>query len=220
MNRKYLGLFLILLSLHAFGQSKDGFSLEMFGAATSPINAFPSAYAYEGVKEWTELPFEAGAGFAFRQNAGNGGQWGLKLSVSRMAFGYAGTSFTDNNGDEQETKPVSTRRIFANFSPLYSFQLYENSSFSFELENALSIKIPLNAYSLARDAAGNNVDIDDLQNSSLGVLTVYQAQVAPTFVWGATRLGIPLCYNVSSGDNWELLSGWSAGISLSYFIEE
>ncbi len=215
-----LSISLLCLSLLSFGQSKEGFSLEMFGQATAAINAFGSNYEYTAVADWTEMPFEAGAGVAFRQNAGSNAQWGFRFTVSRLAFAYSETDFTDNNGDIQVTRPVSTRRIYMNFNPIYSFRVIEASSFDLDLENSLGLKLPVNAYSLGRDAGGNNVDINDLQNSGIGSLTVFQLQVAPTFVWGAARLGIPFSYNFSSGDNWEFLSGWSAGLSLSYFIEE
>lgn len=218
--RNRIALLLALFTCSAMAQSKEGFSLEMFGGASSAINSFGSAYQYEGVKDWAELPFEAGAGFAFRKNAGSKQQWGLKLSVSRLAFGYRETGFTDNNGDIQELRPISTRRIYLNFSPLYSFNLYEGRSSIFALETGFSFKLPLNAYTLARDAQANNQDVDDLQNASVGILSVYQFHVAPTLVWDATRLGLPISYNMSSGEDWELLSGWSLALSLSYFIEE
>lgn len=218
MKRFALLLILSIGSLQA--QIKDGFSLEMFGAATSPITAFASDYDYRGVADWTELPFEAGFGFAYRKAAGASQLWGIRLMVSRMAFGYSENGSVDLNGNVLEVRPLSTRRLYVNFSPTYSFQLYRKRDFSFDLEQSISLKIPLNAYSLGRDNAGSNVDIDDLQAAGLGTLTTYQVQVAPIFVWGATRLGIPLSYNMSSGQDWEILSGWSAGISISYFIDD
>lgn len=214
-------LLIVMISSGALqAQSKDGFSLEMFGAATSPITAFASDYAYRGVADWTELPFEAGFGIAYRRAAGPNQLWGVRTMISRMAFGYAGSTSIDLNGDALEVRPLSTRRLYLNFSPTYSFQLFSKGGFAFDLEGSISLKIPLNAYSLGRDNAGNNVDIDDLQAAGIGALSTYQAQLAPTFVWGATRLGIPLSYNMSSGAQWELLSGWSAGLSISYFIDE
>jgi len=154
-----------------------------------------------------------------RQSAGDD-QWGLMLTFSRMAFGYANSTFTNGHGEVLEARPVSTRRIYLNFTPLYAFQLWEGRGASFDLETSLGFKLPINAYSLAINTAGLNVDINDFDSGSFGQLTVYRAQIAPTIVWPATRLSVFGAYQMSSGEDWEILSGWTAGLQISYFIEE
>lgn len=213
-------LLLSLISLNSWAQNKDGFSLEMFGGSFSVQNAFGSKYDYQGIKAWTGIAFEAGAGAAFRQNAGRNQQWGLKLGISRMAFSYTGSDYVDGNGNTQIYRPQSTRRIYFNFSPIYAIRLAESSSFDFDLESSLCIKLPINAYSLSLDAAQNNTDINDFDRYSLGELSVFQARIAPTFVWETTRLGVYFAYNVNSGSNWESISGWGAGLQISYFVED
>jgi hypothetical protein len=216
----------LLLSLFLFpfnssqAQNQEGLALEMFGAATAPINAFGSAFDYNGVADWTELSFEAGAGFSFRQYAGEGRQWGLKFTVSRLAFGYSETDYLDLNGVLQENQPVSTRRIYLNFEPVFAFRLAEGSGVDLDLETGIGVKLPVNAYTLARDAGDNNVDVNDFDRYSYGALTVFRAQVAPCLVWSTTRLSFFGAYQMSSGLDWELLSGWSAGVNITYFIEE
>lgn len=213
-------LLALLLCTSLSAQNEDGFALEMFGAGSSPINSFGSAYDYNGVKAWTELPFEAGAGFSFRKSAGKKNQWGLKITASRMAFAYVETDYLDGNGITQSYRPVSTRRIYINMEPVFAFRLIEGSGFNLDLENSIGIKLPLNAYSLGRDAGGNNVDLNDFDRFSYGALTVFKAQIAPCIVWPSTRLSVFGAYQVSSGNNWEALSGWSTGVQISYFIEE
>lgn len=220
-NAKSLKILLVLffyIPLQA--QNETGFALEMFGAGSSPINSFGSAFDYNGVKAWTELPFEAGAGFSFRQGAGDGKQWGLKITASRMAFGYTETEYQDGNGITQTYRPVSSRRIYVNLEPVFAFRLMKGSGYQIDLENSIGIKLPANAYTLGRDAGQNNIDLNDFDRFSYGALTVFKAQVAPCIVWPSTRLSIFGAYQLSSGLNWEGLSGWSAGVQISYFIEE
>lgn len=223
MHLKTFALPFLLLSFcfsSLSGQSQEGMALEMFGAANSPITAFGSAYDFNGVSNWTEVSFEAGAGLSFRQYAGEGNQWGLKFTVSRLAFGYSETEFLDNNGDLQDNRPVSTRRIYLNFEPLFAFRLAEGSGFNFDLESSIGVKLPVNAYTLALDASSNNVDVNDFDQYSYGQLSVFKAQIAPCIVWPSTRLSVFASYQFSSGIDWEILNGWSMGLNISYFIEE
>ncbi len=209
-----------LIASASKGQRQEGFALEMFGGPSGTINSFGSQEVYNAMRPFADLAFEAGAGVSFRNYAGEGKQWGLKLSASRLAFGYAEADSIVLNGMRITDLPVSTRRIYLNVEPLYSFRIASASGFDLELESSLGIKLPINAYTLAEDAQSNNVDINDFDQYSYGELTVFKAQLAPCMVWSATRLSLFGAYQISSGAAWEALSGWSAGFNISYFIEE
>jgi hypothetical protein len=194
--------------------------MEIHGGLASLETAFASENEFKAVEAWLpSTAFQAGFGVSYLLNVGPNHRLGIGAQVSRLLFNYANSQLTDGNGLINDFRPLSTRRVYLHIEPIYAFRFASSTSFDWVLQTKIGVQIPVNAITLAGDAGGNDLQLQDFDRGSFGGLMVYSFSLVPTLVWDEIRLGLFFNYNLSGINNSDGNTGFSGGLTLSYFLE-